>query len=343
MNNSGDFSRADQFLIVASVGRDLPEFCANLGVDIKTFAEPLQIDVSLFEDFEAKISFDKFCRLLEVLATIVSDDTFGLRFGQFYKQGGSGAFGLGLRVAPTFKDMLNFYSTYESTLVDLDHFNLIIERDRFTIDWSYSPLITQREQFVDFVTAAVVNGFQRFSERPLMPIETHLERRPPRVKLLHKKIFPKKLTFNALSNRLVFSSDVLTYANPNADPLTFEFMRQKCGELLKKQRRDKDVVTLVKEDIIRGIQSADFGIEKVAQRCGMSERTLQRRLGELGTSFAELFDHTRDELSLELLSDESLPLSEVSYRLGYSSQSAYTRAVKRLHGVSPGALRGRLK
>jgi len=81
----------------------------------------------------------------------------------------------------------------------------------------------------------------------------------------------------------------------------------------------------------------------VSRRLGMSERTLQRRLTEAGTSFWETYENTRDELSIRLLKDTDLPLEEISHQVGYSSQSAYSRAVKRWHGISPLQLRQRLQ
>ncbi|MEP5761869.1 MAG: AraC family transcriptional regulator ligand-binding domain-containing protein [Litoreibacter sp.] len=341
MKSTAALSRSDQFLVVASIARDLPDFCASLGVDIETVAAPLEIDTSTFQDFEKRISFDRFCRLLDILATIVSDDALGMRYGEYYKHGSSGAFGLGLRAAPTLKDMLNFYSKYVTILVDLDHFDLFIEKDRFTVDWRCSPLITQSAQFVDFVTFAFIRHLQHFAGHPVTPLETKLERRKPNNISLHKKAFPRKLSFETASNTLVYTSEILNCISPNADPITFEFMSQKCNDVLTSLERKKDIVTVVKEDLVQNLRTAAHSIENVANRCGMSERTLQRRLGEFGTNYAELFDQTRDELSLRMLQDRQMSLSEISHQLGYSSQSAYTRAVKRLHGVSPGVLRAR--
>lgn len=343
MKNLGKISGADQFRIAASIGRDLPEFCTSFGIDIKLITQPLQINFDVFKSFEERISLDRFCRLFEVLATVASDEALGIRYGQFYTVGSSGPFGLGLRAAPTFKDMLNFYVRYESVIVDASHFSSIIESDKFTIDWSYSPLISQRAQFVDFTAVQAMRLCERSAGRRVTPLEVHLERGAPRDMSFHRRTFPGKLFFEAPSNRIVFSSELLACVNPNADPVTFEYMGQQCENLSSGRRRKKDIVTIVKEDLIQNMKEADFGIERVADRCGVSERTLQRRLRESDINFAELLDQTRDELSMGMLQEQDLPLSEISYRLGYSSQSAYTRAVKRIHGVSPGVLRTQAK
>ena len=53
--------------IVASMGRDLEAFCQTLNVDLPPLLKSLGLDATNFEDFDARMSFDAFCRLLEVL------------------------------------------------------------------------------------------------------------------------------------------------------------------------------------------------------------------------------------------------------------------------------------
>lgn len=62
---------------------------------------------------------------------------------------------------------------------------------------------------------------------------------------------------------------------------------------------------------------------------GMSARTLQRRLGEHGTSFSIVLEQLRRELSDELRLNRGFATSEVAFLLGYSEPSAYQRAVRR--------------
>src|SRR5262249_44403754 len=79
----------------------------------------------------------------------------------------------------------------------------------------------------------------------------------------------------------------------------------------------------------------------LARRLGVSERTLQRRLKEEGTSLQVLTEDVRHELSLEYLRDPSLSVSDVGQRVGYSSLAAFSRAFRRWRGVSPAAHRRR--
>lgn len=334
---------ADQFQILASLGRDLQEYCEPMGLDLEAIAKPLKIDTSRFDDFEARVSFDKFCRLMEALAVISGDDTFGLNFGKLSKPSGTGPFGFGLSHAPTFREMLSFYAKYVRTIVDLDVFNATIEKDRITIEWTHSPLITQREQFVDYSAATALRLFQFHAGRQFTLLEARFERREPRDKAPYYELFSRNTRFDAEINELVLPGDVLDCVNPSADRVMFEFMAQKCDAITKSFNRKKDIITLLKEEFIQNMADNDRAIADVARRMGMSERTLQRRLTEAGSSFWETYENTRDELSVRLLKDTDLSLEEISHQVGYSSQSAYSRAVKRWHGKSPLQLRQQLQ
>jgi AraC-like DNA-binding protein len=81
----------------------------------------------------------------------------------------------------------------------------------------------------------------------------------------------------------------------------------------------------------------------VARAIGLGERTLQRRLGERGTSFERLFQDVRRQRTLELLAQESLSIQAVALETGYHDASSFHRAFRAWTGVTPAVYRARLK
>ena len=79
----------------------------------------------------------------------------------------------------------------------------------------------------------------------------------------------------------------------------------------------------------------------VAHELGMSVRTLARRLGDLGVSFAQILDELRHDLALRYLRDPNLSLSQIAFLLGYSELSAFSHAFRRWTRTTPGAWRTR--
>ena len=86
---------------------------------------------------------------------------------------------------------------------------------------------------------------------------------------------------------------------------------------------------------------ADCSREEVARLTLLSQRTLQRRLAEAGTSFQDLRDRVRADIALKYLRQSSLQAAQIAEILGYSEPAAFTRAFRRQHGLTPSAARRR--
>jgi AraC-like DNA-binding protein len=73
----------------------------------------------------------------------------------------------------------------------------------------------------------------------------------------------------------------------------------------------------------------------VARELGMSERSLQRRLGELGYTYNALADEVREATARLYLEQPDMALAEIGYLLGFADQSTFNRAFKRWTGCTP--------
>ena len=79
----------------------------------------------------------------------------------------------------------------------------------------------------------------------------------------------------------------------------------------------------------------------MAKGLHMSRRTLQRKLAEAETTYLKLVDDTRRDLALRYLEDPRRSITDITFTLGFSQQSAFTRAFKRWTGVAPSAFRAK--
>jgi AraC-like DNA-binding protein len=73
----------------------------------------------------------------------------------------------------------------------------------------------------------------------------------------------------------------------------------------------------------------------IARTLAVSQRTLQRRLADEGTTYQAVLDDVRREMAERHLHDTALAIAEISFLLGYSEPAAFHRAFKRWHGVTP--------
>jgi AraC-like DNA-binding protein len=95
------------------------------------------------------------------------------------------------------------------------------------------------------------------------------------------------------------------------------------------------VITGVTQKIIEFLPDGDCTRDKVASALCMSPTKLQLKLSQRGTNFQQLLDDTRKELACSYLSQASRPVTEITFLLGFSDTSNFTRAFKRWTGLSP--------
>lgn len=333
---------SDRLFMAAGLGRGLPEYAKDCGVEIGPVAAALGIDCREFNRFDARISLDRFCRLLETLATLANMETFGLMFGRRYELGGSGAFGYGLKSAPNLESAIAFIERYMDTIVDVNFRSFQRESRSVTFYWSYSPLVTRLDQFVDLMCVLMIRHFQLSAGATWLPTRAELKRQAPLNKAPHRKFISPNITFGTDHNALSIDASALKQPNAHADPMLFDMMSSRCAETLSTSPRQPCFQSRVEEEILASIGCCSPVAARIASNLGLSERTLQRRLSEKGVKFQSLVDKVRRELSDRLLREDALTIAEVAYRLGFSAPSAYTRSALRWYGASPSEMRRRL-
>lgn len=83
-----------------------------------------------------------------------------------------------------------------------------------------------------------------------------------------------------------------------------------------------DILSRSKAYLLRELTSGAPPANQVAMALGMSHRTLQRRLGDLGLTYQNVLNETRHELSRRYLDDPAKSVTEIAFLLGFSEQSA---------------------
>ncbi|WP_321962792.1 AraC family transcriptional regulator [Paraburkholderia sp. J7] len=154
---------------------------------------------------------------------------------------------------------------------------------------------------------------------------------------MHLRTFGPSLRFNQDRNAIVLDHDTVMR------PVT-QFRRNAHRVLeahLRRERAQIEALWVVRtQAVIRALLPfTDSSLNAIARALAISPRTLQRRLSEAGTSFDEIRDEVREDLAVKYVQQSSLPLAEISEMLGYSQQSAFSRAFKRLRGMTPRQLR----
>ncbi|MGL3336736.1 AraC family transcriptional regulator ligand-binding domain-containing protein [Pseudomonas aeruginosa] len=139
------------------------------------------------------------------------------------------------------------------------------------------------------------------------------------------------------SNQLFacFASELLARPLSGADPELFRLLNSQLEETLVALPAVDDFLGRLKKQITELLRDGRCSAAELALQIGMNERELYRRLEERGLNYRLLLDDVRFHLAQRYLDEGKLALVEIAMALGYSEQSAFTRAFKRWSGQPP--------
>jgi AraC-like DNA-binding protein len=138
----------------------------------------------------------------------------------------------------------------------------------------------------------------------------------------------------------------LTFAPRDADlPLItssaafWEMLEPGFLEQLQERTGAAPLSGRVKRALAEALPGGSASVDDMARRLNVSKRSLQRKLSEEGTSFQELLNETRFEMSERYLRNSGLSLPEISCLLGFRETSSFFRAFQGWTGTTPGDYR----
>ncbi|WP_113928787.1 AraC family transcriptional regulator [Bacillus sp. P14.5] len=123
------------------------------------------------------------------------------------------------------------------------------------------------------------------------------------------------------------------FVSYNAELL--EVLTPVLEQSLNEEPRSRSITETVKWILKRSLTGGRPDIQIIASELGVSNRTLQRRLAEEGTSFKHLLVDVRHEQAREYLADPSLNIKEVAFLIGYEDQNSFYRAFHLWEGATP--------
>jgi len=181
--------------------------------------------------------------------------------------------------------------------------------------------------------AQVLSAPQKVAGPHLGPVEVRLL--PPEFpcKGGYFGFFRCPLHFNAHSSAILFSRTDLKRPLPAGNRELAHAIDQILTEFLSDLHQD-DLITRAKTAIAQELPSGSATDDAIAQAqaASLSPRTLHRRPEVHDTTYSKLLEAVRRELAEHDITDPSLTLSEISFLLGFSEPSAFSRASRRWTG-----------
>jgi AraC-like DNA-binding protein len=305
----------------------------SLGVDVDRVLRHAGIARSRFETTRAKLTVREFFAFWRSLETIGGSRDLGLK--------------IGTRVEPHQLDVASLAAIHSDNLGDalakFARYKRVVCGEEVSVDTSQGEArirfhwvhVEERlpMMLVDTTFASLVTLAAHGIGAPVTPIRVELARRPADERMLHLA-FRCPIQFDAALDQLVLDEALLErpFVTRNADVVA---MLTPALELALAETGSRSITHDVRAVLTRRMTGERPSVDKIARDLGMSPRTLQRRLGELGTSYQVLLDDVRRDASRRLLASTDLDAGEIAFLLGFEELNSFSRAFHDWEGATP--------
>ncbi len=327
---------------LATLGRVLWRLADAHDLDADFIFRDSGLDPTLIKEPHHRYPFDRICDACVKVAKLTDNPQIGLEAAKYYRPLDFHALGVTFLSSSTLLDALKRFDRYESVMNSEVDYSIIETTDG--VDFICEGLYPQGDakRIVEDARMAMVVDLCRMGVgNRLDPQEVAFTFSKPRRTRVYSDLFRCPVKFAARTLRISFSAaDVQR-------PFTAENRDLARGndqilDRMLKNLQSTDIVSRAKQAIVEELPSGTPTESNIAKTVFTSPRTLSRRLAEMGTNFRKLLTEVRQELAEQYVADPTISITEISYLLGFSDISSFSRAFKRWAGESPVTYRAKV-
>jgi AraC-like DNA-binding protein len=332
-------------LVLAGIVREVVELGAGHGITRDALLAELALRADELEDPDALVPFEAYVRAWEILDAIPGNQELGLRLGAAPAIEQLGALGFvllhaqtGVDAARSFRRFSRLVSESLAPQVDLDDEHL-----SYHLVWP--PRLARIVACADYALVSPIKLFRSLAGLPddfPLAVEAWYQCQAP-AGLDRAQVLGCRVRYGAPEMRLVLRREPLERPLPRRDPALFAYLTRHTEALLARVPGSTRLSDGVRRVICETLRLGEPDQAEVCRKLAVSERTLQRRLREEGTSFAQILEQVRHASALQYLQNPELTLHETAFLLGYSEPSAFHRAFRRWEGETPQVFRRRVR
>jgi len=320
---------------LATMGQVFVRLVEMHGIDARVLLREAGVDPAALRDPSARIPSTFWDTAGAKAVALIPDPAFALRAARCWHPSNLGALGHAWLASSTLRTGLERLQRYSRVLGEKAELKITNTREglRFVYDHRRRDPVL-RAIGSDFVMSLVVDMCRMNYGASLRPVEVRLSRAKPGDIEPYRHFYGCPIHFETNEDSFLLSARV-------ADEPLHTANRQLAGildSILTAQLAalDKDnIPARCKSSVLEQLTSGEVSENDMARQLHMSRRTLQRKLAESNTTYQKLVDDTRRDLALRYMEDAGKSITDVTFLLGFSGQSAFTRAFKRWTGTSP--------
>ena len=328
--------------VATTSSRALLAACDRLGLDTAALLAAAKLTAAQVHDPDGRLPGEAVGALWQAALRLAGDPGLGLAVALAVPFGAYRVIDFLAASAPTVGEGLLRVARYFPIINSALAWEVTESPSTMTLSLTH-PSIPGRlpRPYAEYALAVTILHCRRASgfDWPLVEVRFGFDQPPSTAE--HARAFGCPVRFGADRNAFAISRATRDQASQAASSELLRTLEEHADRLIAGLRADSVVSAQVARLISEELQGGEPSLPKIARRMAMSPRTLQRRLELEETAFAEVLDRTRRNFAQAYIKEPNLALTEIAYLLGFSEQSAFTRAFQRWYGVAPSQFRAK--
>jgi AraC-like DNA-binding protein len=314
----------------------LLDYAAGLGMDRDVLVKVAGLSQKDLADPDSRIRSASMLKLWRAVIDRHDDSALGVHIGSTIRATELGLVGYAMYHARDLHDALGSLARYGRIISEAVQFKLVEDDEHAILIWQAHPSLVALRHPVECGIAIVVSVAREITGSDLQPLQVELPSPRPELSADYRAVFRCPVLFDRSVGSVTFSRQQIELSTIASDTTLAGYLGDLAAITVKPlAERDVSAVSAVRHVLWSLLPSGRPDLWRTAAEMDINARTLQRRLGEEGSSFSRVLDDLRRDLANELLSDRKLAVSEVAFLLGYSEPSAFQRAFRRWYDDSP--------
>jgi AraC-like DNA-binding protein len=310
----------------------------ELGVDVDQALSAVGFSEKELLDPNTRVPRERVVALTRQLLPLTSRHDIGVLAAQRFVLSDIGLLGYILRHSEHALGALGRFERYARLVADATLCDVQVTEGQVRVALGLSGARALTREGVDFSVGMLVRAVQECAGPTAHPLRVTLPRPRPKELGPYRALFGAGVQFDAPDIELRFDEATLRQPCPHHDAQLLAILEQHAQLLLARWPSPDALLEQLRGLIGAQLAEGEPSLTRLSEQLGMSERTLRRKLTELGTSYRELLDLVRRDRALALIGEGKHSILSIAQRVGFNDATAFTRSFRRWTGVVPSRL-----
>lgn len=318
----------------------LARYLERQGIAAGTLLEKHGIEAARLTDPEYRVSSSRTQAVLEEAERLLDEPSLGISMARHTEYAAFGGLGIALAAGGSVRAVLARITRFHALMSDVVVSRLHEDGDRLGISFDRRGEHEPHPQAMIFVMASIVRMLRFRIDRQLNPCAVSVPEMSAASRAGLERYF-RCAVEQGNDYRLSFHREASANPLDASDPEMAALLENTLSRRLAEQDRVPLAMRLALW-LENRLPEGEPALKEAAAAFHLSARSLQRKLRAEGVTFQAVIEDTRRALVERHLMAPGMTITQLTFLLGFSDTSSFSRAFRKWYGVAPSHYRQRL-